>query len=94
MPLVLNLNQPSSHYQVGFKIGGKDISQLCYSADTTLIVENIYDLEAIVMKVKTHYEKVGLRLNIKTKVMTTGRANSLTNGNEVIEGMDSFEILD
>lgn len=44
VPLVLNLNQPSSHYQVGFKIGGKDISQLCYSADSTLIVENIYDL--------------------------------------------------
>ena len=59
--------------QAGIKIAGRNISNLRYADDTTLMAENEEDLESLLMKVKKESEKVGLKLNIqKTKIMASG----------------------
>ena len=56
--------------QVGIKIAGRDINNLRYADDTTLMAESEEDLKSFLMKVKEESEKVGLKLNIqKTKIM-------------------------
>ena len=56
--------------QVGIKIAGRNISNLRYADDTTLMAENEEELKSLLMKVKEEGEKVGLKLNIqKTKIM-------------------------
>jgi len=57
--------------QAGIKIGGRNISNLRYAEDTTLIAENEEELKSLLMKVKEQSEKAGLILNTqKTKIMT------------------------
>ena len=62
--------------QAGIKIAGRNIKNLRYADDTTLIAEN-EELKNLLMKVKEEIEKVGLRLNIqKTKIMTSSPITS------------------
>ena len=59
--------------QAGIKIAGRNINNLRYADDTTLMVENKEELKTLLMKVKVESEKVGLKLNIqKMKTMVSG----------------------
>ena len=59
--------------QAGIKTAGRNINNLRYANDTTLMVESEAELKSLLMKVKEESEKVGLKLNIqKTKIMATG----------------------
>ena len=63
--------------QVGIKTAGRNISNLRYADDTTLMVESEEELKSLLMKVKEESEKVGLKLNIqKTKIMASGPITS------------------
>ena len=62
--------------QTGFKIAGRNIKNLRYADDTTLVAES-KELKSLLMKVKKESEKVGLKLNIqKTKIMASGAITS------------------
>ena len=64
--------------QARIKIAGRNISNLRYADDTTLMVESEEELKSLLMKVKEESEKIGLKLNIqKTKIMTSGPISSL-----------------
>ena len=71
--------------QAGIKIAERDINNLRYADDTTLMTESEEELKSLVMKVKEESEKVGLKLNIqKTKIMASGPITSWGNsGNSV-----------
>ena len=59
--------------QAGIKIAGRNINNLRYANDTTLMTESIQELKSALMKVKEESEKVGLKLNIqKMKIMASG----------------------
>ena len=59
--------------QAGIKIAGRNINNLRYADDTTLMAENKEELKSLLMKVKQEIEKAGLKLNIqKTKIMASG----------------------
>ena len=63
--------------QAGFKTVGRNINNLRYADDTTLMAESEEELTSLLMKVKEESEKVGLRLNIwKIKIMTSGPITS------------------
>ena len=63
--------------QAGIKIVGRNINNLRYTDDTTLIVESEEELKSLVMKVKVEREKVGLKLNIQeTKIMASSPITS------------------
>ena len=65
--------------QAGIKIAGRNISNLRYVDNTTLMAESEEELKSLLMKVKEESEKVGLKLNIqktKTKIMASGRITS------------------
>ena len=71
--------------QAGIKIAGRNINNLRYADDTTLMAESEEELKSLLMKVKAESEKVGLKLNIqKTKIMASGPITSWGNsGNSV-----------
>ena len=59
--------------QAGIKIAGRNINNLIYADDTTLMAESKEELKSLLMKVKEESEKVGLKLNIqKTKIIASG----------------------
>ena len=63
--------------QTGIKIGGRNINNLRYTDDTTLMAESKEELKSLLMKVKVESEKVGLKLNIqKMKIMASGPITS------------------
>ena len=63
--------------QVGIKIAGRNINNLRYADDTTLMAEREEELKSLLMKVKEESEKAGLKLNIqKTKIMASGPITS------------------
>ena len=63
--------------QAGIKIAGRNINNLRYADDTTLMAENEEELKSLLMKVKEESEKFGLKLNIqKTKIMASGPISS------------------
>ncbi|XDA72153.1 hypothetical protein R6Z07F_002442 [Ovis aries] len=63
--------------QAGIKIAGRNINNLRYADDTTLMTESEEELKSLLMKVKEESEKVGLKLNIqKTKIMASGPITS------------------
>ena len=63
--------------QAGIKTAGRNINNLRYGVDTTLMAESKEELKSLLMKVKEESEKVGLKLNIqKTKVMASGPITS------------------
>ena len=60
----------------GIRIGGRNINNLWYADDTTILAERKRDLEKMLQKLKIESEKAGTRLNLKkTKIMTTGNLN-------------------
>ena len=63
--------------QAGIKIAGRNINNLRYAGDTTLMAESEEELKSLLMKVKEESERVGLKLNIqKTKIMASGPITS------------------
>ena len=79
------INAGLEETQAGIKIAGRNINNLRYADDTTLMAESEEELRSLLMKVKEESEKVGLKLNIqKTKIMASGPITSWGNsGNSV-----------
>ena len=74
--------------QVGIKIEGRNINNLIYADETTLMAESEEELKSLLMKVKEESEKVGLKLNIqKTKIMASGPITSWQIDGETMETM-------
>ena len=79
--------------QAGIKIAGRNINNLRYADDTTLMIEN-EELKSLLMKVKEESEKVGLNLNIqKTKIMSSGPITSWEIDEETVETVSDFIFL-
>ena len=77
--------------QAGIKIAGRNINNLRYADDTTLMAESEEELKKFLMKVKEESAKVGLKLNIqKTKIMASGSFTSWQNGGETMETVTDF----
>ena len=77
--------------QAGIKIARKNINNLGYADNTTLMVESEEELKSLLMKVKDGSEKVGLKLNIqKTKIMATGPITSWQIDGETVETVRDF----
>ena len=77
--------------QVGIKIAGRNINNLRYADDTTLMVEREEELKSLLMKVEEKSEKVGLELNIqKTKIMAYGTITSWEIDGETVEIVTDF----
>ena len=81
--------------QAGIKIAGRNINNLRYADDTTLMEESEEELKSHLMKVKVESEKVGLKLNIqKTKIMASGSIPSWQIDGETMETVtDYFFVL-
>ena len=77
--------------QAGIKIARRNINNLIYADDTTLMEESEEELKSLLMKVKEESEKVGLKLNIqKTKIMTSGPITSWQIDEETMETVTDF----
>ena len=77
--------------QAGVKIAGRNINNLRYADDTTLMAESEEELKSLLMKVKEESEKVGLKLNIqKTKVMASGPITSWEIDGETVDTVSEF----
>jgi len=77
--------------QAGIKIAGRNINNLRYADDTTLMEESEEELKSLLMKVKEESEKVGLKLNIqKTKIMASGPITSWEIDGETVETVSDF----
>ena len=77
--------------KVESKIPGRNVNNLRYSDDTTLMAESKEDLKSFLMKVKDDSEKVGLKLNIqKTKIMASGPITSWQIDGETLETVTDF----
>ena len=80
--------------QAGIKTGGRNINNLRYADDTTLMAESKEELKSLLMKVKEESEKAGLKLNMqKTKVMASGPIISWPIDGETMEKVRDFIFL-
>ena len=80
--------------QTGIKIARRNVNDLRYAYDTTLMVESKEELKSLLMKVKEESEKVGLKLNIqKTKIMASGPITSWQIDGETVEAVTDFSCL-
>jgi len=80
--------------QVGIKIAGRNINNLRYADDTTLMAESEEELKSLLMKVKVESEKVDLKLNIqKTKIMASNPIISWKISGEIVETVSDFIFL-
>ena len=80
--------------QAGIKFAGRNINNLRYGDDTTLIAESDEELKSLLMKVKEEGEKLGLKLNIhKTKIMASGPITSWEVDGETVETVSDFYFL-
>ena len=80
--------------QVGIKIAGRNINNIRYADDTTLMAESEEELKSFLMKVKEESEKGGLKLNIqKTKIMASGPIISWEIDEETVETVADFLFL-
>ena len=80
--------------QAGIKIAGRNINNLKYADDTTLMAESEEELKSFLIKVKEESEKVGLKLNIqKTKIVESGPITSWEIGGETVETVSDFIFL-
>ena len=80
--------------QAGIKIAGRNINNLRYGDDTTLMAESEEELKSLLMKVKEESEKVGLKVNIqKTKIMASGPITSWQIDGETVETVSDFNFL-
>ena len=77
--------------QAGIKISGRNINDLTYADDTTLMAESNEELRSLLMKVKEESEKVGLKLNIqKTKTLTSNPITSWRIDGETMETVKHY----
>ena len=77
--------------QAGIKIARRNINNLRYADDTTLMAESEEELKSLLMKVEVETEKVGLNLNIqKTKIMASGPITSWETDGETVETVSDF----
>ena len=77
--------------QAGIKIAGRNINNLRYAVDTTLMAESKEELKSLLMKVKEESEEVGLKLNIqKIKIMASGPITSWQIDKETMETVRGF----
>ena len=80
--------------QAGIKTAGRNINNLRYADDTTLMAESEVELKSLLMKVKGGSEKVGLKLNIqKTKIMASSPTISWETDGETVEAVSDFIFL-
>ena len=80
--------------QAGIKIARRNINNLRYADDSTLVAESEEELKSLLMKVKEESEEVGLKLNIqKTKIMTSGSITSWEIDGETVETVSDFIFL-
>ena len=80
--------------QAGIKVAGRNISNLRYADDTTLMAENKEELKSLLMKVKEESKKVGIKLNIqKTKIMASGPITLWEIDGERVETVSDFIFL-
>ena len=80
--------------QAGIKIAGRNINNLRYADDTTLMAESEEELNSLLMKVKEESEKVGLKLNIqKTKIMASSPLTLWKINEETVETVSDFIFL-
>ena len=80
--------------QSGIKIARRNINNLIYADNTTLMAESEEELKSLLMKVKEESEKVGLKLNIqKTKIMASSPITSWQRDGEMVETVANFIIL-
>ena len=96
-PCLLNLyaeytmRNPGLEAQAGIKIARKNINNLRYADNTTLMAENEEELKSLLMKEKEENEKVGLKLNIqKTKIMASDPITSWETDGETVETVSDF----
>ena len=81
--------------QAGTKIAGRNINNLRYANDTTIMAESEEELKSLLMKVQEESEKHGLKLNIqKTKIMASGPITSWQIDGETVETVSDFIFLD
>ena len=77
--------------QAGIKIAGRNVNNLRYADDTTLMEESEEELKSLLMKLKVESEKVGLKLSIqKTKIMASGPITSWEIDEEKVETVSAF----
>ena len=77
--------------QAGIKIAGRNINNLRYADDTTLVAESKEELKSLLMKVKEESEEVGLKLNIqKTKIMASGPITSWQTDGKTVKTVADF----
>ena len=77
--------------QAGIKIASRNINNLRYADDTTLVAESEEELKSLLMKLKVEGEKIGLELNIqKTKIMASGPITSCEIDGEIVETVSDF----
>ena len=90
----LGLGSLVEEAQAGIKIAGRNINNLRYADDTTLITESEEELKSLLMKVNEEREKAGLKLNIqKTKIMASGPITSWEIDGETVETVSDFIFL-
>jgi len=90
------INTGLEETQAGIKIAGRNINNLRYADDTTLMAESEEELKSLLMKVKVESEKVGLKLNIqKTKIMASGPTTSWETDGETVSDfiLGGFKII-
>ena len=84
-------NSGPDEAQTGIKIAGRNINNLRYADDTTLLAESEEELKGLLMKVKEKSENVGLKLNIqKTKIMASDPISSWQIDGETVETVTDF----
>ena len=80
--------------QAGIKTAGRNINNLRYADDTTLMAESNEELKSLLMKVKDETEQVGLKLNIqKTEIMASGPITSWEIDGETVETVSDFYLF-
>ena len=85
------INAGLEEAQAGIKIAGRNIHNLRYADDTTLMVESEEELKSLLIKVKEESEKVGLKLNIqKTKIMASSPITSWQIDGEIVETVTDY----
>ena len=88
------INAGLDEAQARIKIAGRNISNLRYADDTTLMAESEEELKSLLMKVKEESEKVGLKLTQKTKITASGPISSWEIDGETVETVTDFIFLD
>ena len=84
-------NSEVEEAQAGVKSAGRNISNLRYADDTTLMAENEEELKSLLMKVKEESERVGLKLNVrKTKIMASSPITSWQIDQETVETVSDY----